>query len=203
MAHSNLCCCRGCHEAQVYEIGLAALLADQRLKGHELKSLQFPVRASVCGNPRECIQTRSICIFTSCNAGFCFKCFKLNLCSRSLYLSLLCDKDILRGRLRGKDLGQWRTGPTSIMSRVHSKRRRDGMGTFHASTSCQTLKTQHHALSPSFPSSVWLSDSITQWGLKPWAAGVPLHLMNPSRPPPTGVTSREACSDSIGIAYLP
>lgn len=49
---------------------LAALLLDQHLKGHELKSLMISHPYHAYGNPRECIQMRCSYLYcTSCNPG--------------------------------------------------------------------------------------------------------------------------------------
>lgn len=111
-------------------------------------------------------------LFFFCFCFFLFKCFKVSPCWRSLYLSLLCDKDISRERKLRTVADRFPTTGRVSCSRWMKK----GMETrtLHTSNSNRLPDTYiilslflSLFLPPSFSSSVWSSDRIKQWGLNP------------------------------------
>lgn len=164
MAHSDVLL-PGCNCSQVSKVGLVALLSDRHLKGHKLQSLTISLPYQWVWKPTWMYSDEMFYLYcTSCNAVFLLlKCSKFSLCWRSLYLSLLCDKDISRGRR-----GETKDSDRHVMFHVHGEWRWDGTRTLHTSTTCWTLKTNTILslfLPPSFPFSVWLSDHVKQWEL--------------------------------------
>lgn len=161
----------------------------------------------MCAETYVNVSRRDLFVFHKLQCWFLFKCFKLNLCWRSLYLSLLCDKDILRGMLRGKD--EDNDGQVPHPSCLVFMVKEDGM---EGELSTPQPPAGHWKLTPFslsfslhlFPPPCGCQTVLSSEGWTPDSrSGIALRLMNPSRPPPTGVAGWEACSDSIGIAYLP
>lgn len=130
--------------------------------------------------------------YTSCNPGFLFKCFKFSLCWRSLYLSLLFDKDISRGmrafgRLKGLVKGKWGQWQAAcnrqllnlscFMFTVNEEGMERGLSTSHRNHLLDTENEhQYHSLSFSlylFPSLYGCQTMLSSEGWT-WTAAVAL-----------------------------
>lgn len=113
-----------------------------------------------------------------------FKCFKLSLCWRRLYLSLLCDKDISRGmKVFGRLKGNW----GQLTDRPHTCQLSCSRRTVHFTPAGLQTNT-NTTLSPSFSFSVYGCQTMLSSEGWTWTAAVaicvaPDDTVEPTRPP--------------------
>lgn len=199
MAHSNPCCCWAS-----LDLHLSSRTGISR--DLNFSHWRFPVCTTRTESHVNVFRRDDLFVLHTLQCWFLFKCFKFSLCWRSLYLLLLCDEGYLKRETERKWWGLWQTGPLCLMFPLRDDG--DGTRTLHTLTACWTLKTNTILslfFSPSSSSSsVWLSDHFKQWGLNPgqlqwlhciWWLCVDIF--------PLEWPVEKACSDSIGIAYLP
>lgn len=112
MTHSNTGCCRAVINGRSLRLDLQLSFWTGISRDMNFSHWQFPIHTKCMETYVNVFRWDVLFVLHKLQTRFLFKCFKFSLCWRSLYLSLLFDKDISRGmrafgRLRRLVKGNW------------------------------------------------------------------------------------------------